>query len=126
MEAMLERFSNYPPSTIKDEIISRLVSEIGVQGRAFRTLTKASMAQCAGLIKLTTDVIVNFETLSSKGSNFSLHSSEMTISEVLKECDQIRKGYSDISNNLHRISGDFQMYKSNLEKELYVLHQEAT
>ncbi|CAG8489514.1 8237_t:CDS:1 [Acaulospora morrowiae] len=110
MEATLERFSNYPPSTIKDVIISRLVGEIRVQGRTFRTLTKAS---------------VNFETLSLRSSEFPLHPSEMTVSEVLREFDLIRKGYSDISNNLHRISGDFQTHRSNLEKELHMLHQEA-
>ncbi|CAG8809867.1 32246_t:CDS:2, partial [Racocetra persica] len=41
-EATLKRFANYPASTIKDEILSRLVYEIGIQGRAFKNLTKAS------------------------------------------------------------------------------------
>ncbi|CAG8585546.1 hypothetical protein C2G38_2052247 [Gigaspora rosea] len=125
VEATLQRFANYPSSTIKDEILSRLVYEIGIQGRAFRSLTKASSSQCTNLTRSTTDIIVNFEKI--KTSEFISYStrSELTITEILKECNLIRKGYKDISHNLNRISNDFQSYKSNLEKEQYSLKQEV-
>ncbi|CAG8729718.1 12233_t:CDS:1 [Cetraspora pellucida] len=125
-EATLKRFANYPASTIKDEILSRLVYEIGIQGRAFRNLAKASSSQCSNLTRSTADIIVNFEKLQS--SEFISYSSksELTISEILKECNLIRKGYKDISSNLTRISNDFQTYKSNLEKEQYTIDQEIS
>ncbi|CAG8524220.1 7497_t:CDS:1 [Scutellospora calospora] len=128
IEATLERFANYPASTIKDEILSQLVNDIGIQGRAFRTLTKASSSQCSNLTKSTTHIIVNFEKLNLKNSEFISYStkSELTIAEILKECDLIRKGYKDISRNLNRISDDFQTHKSNLEKEKYILDQEVS
>ncbi|CAG8458834.1 20210_t:CDS:1 [Dentiscutata erythropus] len=126
VEATLQRFANYPASTIKDEILSRLVYDIGIQGRAFRTLTQASSSQCANLTRSTADIIVNFEKI--KTSEFISYStkSELTISEILKECNLIRKGYKDISHNLTRISNDFQTYKSNLQKEQYTLEQEVS
>ncbi|CAG8553889.1 3713_t:CDS:2 [Scutellospora calospora] len=138
----IERFANYPASTIKDEILSRLVNDIGIQGRTFQTLTKACSLQCSNLIKLTTQIIVNFEKLNLNRSEFIVNfeklnlynsefvsystKSELTMSKILKECDLIRRGYKDISLNLNRISDDFQTHKSYLEKEKYVLEQEVS
>ncbi|CAG8585552.1 1415_t:CDS:2 [Diversispora eburnea] len=82
---LLERFINYPSSpssttVIKnDTTILRLIGELQVQGRTFRTLSKTSASQC----------------------------------------------YHDISQNLNRISQDFQIHKSTLEKEFYILNQEV-
>ncbi|RHZ88656.1 hypothetical protein Glove_21g328 [Diversispora epigaea] len=120
---LLERFINYPsspsPATIikNDKTILRLIGELQVQGRTFRTLSKVSATKCKGLTQLTNEIITTFS--SSPSSSYT------SLKEILKEFDLIRKGYYDISQNLNRISQDFQIHKSTLEKELYILNQEV-
>src|SRR3954470_14929484 len=90
LESTLERFTNYPASAIKDEIISKLVGEVGTQGRTFRVLTKASLTQCQGTISTSTSNIIqaceNFKN-SDFEINFLNTKSDLTITELLKECD---------------------------------------
>lgn len=124
---LLERFTNYPSlSVIKgDKIISRLIEELQVQGWTFRTLSKASVSQCKGLVRLTNEVVTSLSS-SPSSSPFPSPSSLSSLTETLKEFDLIRKGYYDISQNLNRISENFKSHKSDLEKELLTLNQEVS
>ncbi|CAG8620453.1 10433_t:CDS:1 [Funneliformis mosseae] len=120
LESTLERFANYPASTIKDEIISRLVGEVGIQGRLFRTLSKASLTRYQGTISTsTTNIIQTIEKF--KNSDLKVNSlntkSDLTLAELLKECDLIRSGYGDISISLQRISTNIQSHKSTIQSE---------
>ncbi|RIA84967.1 hypothetical protein C1645_782911 [Glomus cerebriforme] len=133
LESTLERFANYPSSTIKDEIISKLVGEVGIQGRTFRTLTKASLTQCQGTILTSTSIVIQtFEKLknidiATNFYNTMLNTkSDLSISELLKECDLIKKGYNDISSSLQRISKEFQSHKSTIQKDQNSLIQSIT
>jgi hypothetical protein len=126
LESTLERFANYPQSKIKDEIISRLVGEIGAQGRTFRLLTKASLSQCQGTFSTSTsNIIQTLEKLKTKdlGNNIK---PDLMISELVKEYDLIKNGYKDISLSLQKISNEFQSHKSFIQKEQNSLSQSIT
>ncbi|CAI2179567.1 2389_t:CDS:2 [Funneliformis geosporum] len=121
LESTLERFANYPASTIKDEIISRLVGEIGIQGRIFRTLSKASLTRYQGTISTSTsDIIQTFEKFKNsdlKVNSLNIIKLDLTIAELLKECDLIRSGYGDIQISLQKISTNIQSHKSTIQSE---------
>ncbi|GBC07143.1 hypothetical protein RclHR1_07290005 [Rhizophagus clarus] len=122
LESTLERFANYPESTIKDEIISRLVGEVGVQGRTFRLLTKASLTQCQGtFLSSTSNIIQSLEKLKTK--DLGNIKPDLMISELVKEYDLIKSGYKEISTSLQKISKEFQSHKSFIQKEQNTLTQ---
>ncbi|CAB4402770.1 unnamed protein product [Rhizophagus irregularis] len=122
LESTLKRFANYPESKIKDEIISKLVEEIGLQGRTFHLLTKASLTQCQGTFSSSTSNIIqlleNFKTKELVNIK-----PDLMISELVKEFDLIKSGYKDISNTLQKISKEFQSHKSFLNNEQNSLNQ---
>lgn len=122
LESTLKRFSNYPESKIKDEIISRLVGEIGLQGRTFHLLTKATLTQCQGTFSPSTlNIIQLLEKLKTK--DLVNIKPDLMISELVKEFDLIKNGYKNINNSLQKISKDFQSHKSFLQKEQNSLNQ---
>ncbi|CAB4485489.1 unnamed protein product [Rhizophagus irregularis] len=89
LESTLKRFANYPESKIKDGIISKLVEEIGLQGRTFHLLTKASLTQCQGTFSSSTSNIIqlleNFKTKELVNIK-----PDLMISELAKEFDLIK------------------------------------
>ncbi len=114
---ILNKFSSYPSSKIKDVIVTKLVYEISIQGQLFKKLTTSSLGISTNLTKSMNFIINKFEKskiedLLNNNDDIRIWiDSEVLLSEVMKKCNQMKNEYSDITNNLNKIQDSLQERK---------------
>ncbi|CAH1765934.1 5744_t:CDS:1 [Entrophospora sp. SA101] len=129
IDILNNKFSYYPSSIIRDVIVTKLVSDISLQGQLFKKLTISSIGTSANLSNTmyfiinklneskTEDLLINSAKNKNNDDIRIWVDSELMLSEVMMKCDQMKSEYADITKNLNTIQRLLQERKTGIIEE---------